>query len=224
MRNTVLGPAAMVVNTTKFLLSWSLHTTGSGKEINKLCIRLWQCVKKSMAKGWSVCDVTQFVKVSLVRWYLSRDQKQVREQAARVSEFSKMVLPVHALCRPLSLSVTYWFPSKEENMEDVKDAISEIRQKKRLWLLAWEPFSAYVSWEKQVARVFESPVEGAHRMMEKSATHHLSKLPHTMCHPPTSHPPSHLSLCSQLDCNLPRAPEPKAPAKSHNWLLTTNIN
>lgn len=54
-----------------------------------------------MVKGWSVCDVTQFVKVSLIRRYLSRDQKQVREQAVRVSEVSKMVLPVHALCRPL---------------------------------------------------------------------------------------------------------------------------
>lgn len=60
-----------------------------------------------MVKGWSVCDVTQFVKVSLIRRYLSRDQKQVREQAVRVSEVSKMVLPVHALCRPLSLSVIF---------------------------------------------------------------------------------------------------------------------
>ena len=80
-------------------------TPSDGKEINKKI--MYQAVttcKEKHGKGWSVCDVTQFVKVSLIRWYLSRDQ---REQAVRVSEVSKMVLPVHALCRPLSLSVIF---------------------------------------------------------------------------------------------------------------------
>lgn len=119
--------------------------------------------------------IQESVKASLVRWYLSRGQKQVRDQAVRVSIAPKMVpndlhLPIH------SLSVTYCLPSKEGNRADVKDAISEMRLQKRLWPLAWEPFPACVSWEKQVVRLWDSPVEEPYGTMEKSANHHLSEL------------------------------------------------
>lgn len=145
--------------------------------------------------------VQECVKASLVRWYLSRGQKQVRDQAVRVSIAPKMVpndlhLPIH------SLSVTYCLPSKEGNRADVKDTISEMRLQKRLWPLAWEPFPACVSWEKQVVRLWDSPVE--------EPLGRWRSLPTTTWVSWKMDPPNP-SLCSQHS-NLPRAPEPKAPS------------
>lgn len=74
----------------------------------------------------------EFVKASLMV-YLSRDQKEVREQAAGVSVWLAASRPVpddlhfliHALCRPLPWSVTSCLISKE-NKADVKENISSI--------------------------------------------------------------------------------------------------
>lgn len=91
-------------------------------------------VKKQHDKGTEcvLFYMEEFVKASLMG-YLSRDQKEVREQAAGESVRSAASRPVpddlhfliHALCRPLPWSVTSCLISKE-NRADVKDNTSNI--------------------------------------------------------------------------------------------------
>lgn len=95
-----------------------------------------------------MCHSTQSVKASLIR-YLSRDQKEVRQQAVRVSECGQKHLRQSPMtATPLFMPVEASFlecgflTPQEQNMVDVKDTTSEISLQKNPVTSGWDTLTS----------------------------------------------------------------------------------